>query len=273
MNEDYKDYDFYLRIGLDGTPSLVDGFANKFDGRVYNETLHTHVITTNVHLDNYTIKVELLKTGWNLRPNINYYRRNEYGDYLNDKMPIMIVVDKNKQESQTDILKEAKIYVEDVLLFDKTLTKENTIEILKEYIECMYKLLNFKEIKNLPNKQFELMMKRAIRLYLYEISKSITDGKQIDDVLNEDTILSFLSLSVSINFNNIHSLNRIGFGDFIINTTAYSEALIYFNIKFLLREYREYNSKHYSPNSPNKGFIINDLIKYVTYLLQNMGYV
>ncbi|CAG8804039.1 2943_t:CDS:2, partial [Gigaspora rosea] len=62
MNEDYKDYDFYLKIGLDGSPELVDDFAFKFGDRVYNETLHTHVITTNVHLDNYTIKVELLKT-------------------------------------------------------------------------------------------------------------------------------------------------------------------------------------------------------------------
>ncbi|RIB11941.1 hypothetical protein C2G38_2102260, partial [Gigaspora rosea] len=108
-------------------------------------------------------------------------------------MPIVIVADKNEQKSRNDILKEAKTYVEDVLLFDKPLTKENTIEILKEYIEYMYKLLNFREIKDLPNKQFELMMKRAIRLYLYEISKSIID-KQKDDVLNEDTILSFLSL-------------------------------------------------------------------------------
>ncbi|CAG8848067.1 43943_t:CDS:1, partial [Gigaspora margarita] len=47
--------------GLDGSPRLVNDFANEFDRRVYNETLHTHVITTNVHLDNYTIKVELLK--------------------------------------------------------------------------------------------------------------------------------------------------------------------------------------------------------------------
>ncbi|KAF0553035.1 hypothetical protein F8M41_020721 [Gigaspora margarita] len=257
MNEDSKDYDIYLRIGLDGSFRLVDDFANEFDRRVYNETLHTHVITTNVHLDNYIIKVELLKAGWSLRPNVNYYSyidgailvcdlshsdilkeikelsdeySNEYGNYVTDKMPIMIVAEK---ESRNDILKEAKTYVEDVLLFDETLTKENTIEILKEYIEYMYKLLNFKD---LPNKQFELMMKRAIRLYLYEISKSIIDGKQVDGVLNEDTILSFLSLSVSINFNNIHSLNRIGFGYFIINTTAYSEALIYFNMKFLIRE-------------------------------------
>ncbi|KAF0455831.1 hypothetical protein F8M41_001398 [Gigaspora margarita] len=117
---------------------------------------------------------------------------NEYGNYVTDKMPIVIVVDKNEQKSRNDILKEAKSYVEDILLFDETLIKENSIEILKE-------------IKDLPNKQFDIMMKRAIRLYLYEISKSIIDGKQIDDVLNEDTILSFLSLNVSINFNNIHS--------------------------------------------------------------------
>ncbi|KAF0516439.1 hypothetical protein F8M41_017103 [Gigaspora margarita] len=168
MNEDYKDYDFCLRIGLDGSPSLVNDFAYIFGGKLYNETLHTHVITTNVHLDNYIINIELLKTGWYLRPNINYYSyidgailvcdlsrsdilkeikelsdeyNNEYGNYVADKMPIMIVVDKNGQKGRNDILKEVKTYVEDVLLFDKTLTKENenTIEILKEFIELVNK--------------------------------------------------------------------------------------------------------------------------------------
>ncbi|KAF0516445.1 hypothetical protein F8M41_017109 [Gigaspora margarita] len=104
---------------------------------------------------------------------------NEYVNYVTDKMPIVIVLDKNEQKSRNDILKKAKSYVEDIL---ETLIKENTIEILKE-------------IKDFPNKQFELMMKRAIRLYLYEISKSIIDGKLIDDVLNENTISSFLSIA------------------------------------------------------------------------------
>ncbi|CAG8780511.1 25348_t:CDS:2, partial [Gigaspora margarita] len=62
MNEDYKDNNFYLRIGLDGTPELVDEFAKQFSDRVYNETLHAQIITTDVHLDNYNIKVDLLKT-------------------------------------------------------------------------------------------------------------------------------------------------------------------------------------------------------------------
>ncbi|CAG8836115.1 17277_t:CDS:1, partial [Cetraspora pellucida] len=44
-----------------------------------------------------------------------------------------------------------------------------------------------------PNNQFELLMKRATRLYLYEIPKNIIDSKQIE-VVNEDTALSFLSL-------------------------------------------------------------------------------
>ncbi|RIB23258.1 hypothetical protein C2G38_2171826 [Gigaspora rosea] len=53
--------------------------------------------------------------------------RNEHGSYINDKVPIVIIADKNVQKIRNDILKETKNYVDDELLFDKG----NTIEILK----------------------------------------------------------------------------------------------------------------------------------------------
>ncbi|CAG8512308.1 1765_t:CDS:2, partial [Gigaspora rosea] len=56
-----------------GKSSLVSKFAkDDFDNGVYKDTLHVYVTTTYIHLNNYTIKVEFLETGWNLRPNKNY---------------------------------------------------------------------------------------------------------------------------------------------------------------------------------------------------------
>ncbi|KAF0449316.1 hypothetical protein F8M41_002505 [Gigaspora margarita] len=195
MSENYKDYNFYLRIGLDGTPYLANDFARQFGGGVYNETLHAQIITTDVHLDNYTIKVDLLKAGYDLRPNINYYSyidvamlvcdishtnilneikelseeyRNEHGSYVTDKVHIVMIADKTVQKSRNDILKEAKNYIEDVLLFDALykLNIDRVKEILKE---CISKFLDFRGIKDLnemtfQNDQFEIMMKNAIRM-------------------------------------------------------------------------------------------------------------
>ncbi|RIB23136.1 hypothetical protein C2G38_898117 [Gigaspora rosea] len=74
-----KNYDFCLRIGVDGEryagkSRLIDEFTEgDLENGKYEETLQVHVTTTHIHLDNYTIKVEFLEAGWNLRPNKNYY--------------------------------------------------------------------------------------------------------------------------------------------------------------------------------------------------------
>ncbi|CAG8809935.1 28973_t:CDS:2, partial [Gigaspora margarita] len=63
-----KDYDFFLRIGVDGEQGvgksrLINKFAeNYFKNGIYEETLQVYVTTTLIQLDNYIIKVEFLET-------------------------------------------------------------------------------------------------------------------------------------------------------------------------------------------------------------------
>ncbi|RIB02384.1 hypothetical protein C2G38_885716 [Gigaspora rosea] len=66
-----EDYDFFLRIGVDGErgvgkSGLIYKFAHDdFINGVYKNTLHTYITTTHIQLDGYIIKVEFLETGIN----------------------------------------------------------------------------------------------------------------------------------------------------------------------------------------------------------------
>ncbi|RIB14209.1 hypothetical protein C2G38_1674589 [Gigaspora rosea] len=74
-----KNYDFFLRIGVDGKRGVGKScFIAKYakddiKNSEYNNALHAYVTTTHIRLNNHAIKVEFLETGWNLRPNQNYY--------------------------------------------------------------------------------------------------------------------------------------------------------------------------------------------------------
>ncbi|KAF0520799.1 Ras-related protein ORAB-1 [Gigaspora margarita] len=161
MNENY---DFFLRIGVDGKEevgksSLVSKFAeDDFNNGVYKDTLHVYVTTTYIHLNNYTIKVEFLETGWNLRPNKNYYSYidgailvydindsdglngiNEllfdYSKYVTYKFPMMIIANKcngNANEIRADLLQKIKTSVGKEVLFDIASINEETSDILNK---------------------------------------------------------------------------------------------------------------------------------------------
>ncbi|CAG8813353.1 68_t:CDS:2, partial [Racocetra persica] len=125
-----------------GKSWLITKFAeNDFYLGAYEENLQVYVITTYIHLDNCTIKVEFLETGWNMRPNKNYYSyidgamlvydisrtdglkiieellheyTNTDSNYVTNKIPIMIIAnkwgerDKNKYKDEDELLKEIK---------------------------------------------------------------------------------------------------------------------------------------------------------------------
>ncbi|KAF0552790.1 rab11 protein [Gigaspora margarita] len=224
-----KDYDFFLRIGVDGEhwiskTSLINEFAeNDFKNGIYEENLQVYVTTTLIQLDNYIIKVEFLITGWHLRPNKNYYSyidgailiydglekmkeliceyTNTDNDYLTNKIPIMIITNK----SDNDLLKEIKTFVGEEFLYNVTSAygKTSIEKILKK---CMSKLLDFKEINDLneltsTNNKLKPMMKHAVQLYLYGIPKKIIDNRRKQpEMLKEeiDGVKSFLSLVCSI---------------------------------------------------------------------------
>ncbi|RIB25121.1 P-loop containing nucleoside triphosphate hydrolase protein [Gigaspora rosea] len=239
MNENY---DFFLRIGVDGKDcvgksSLVSKFAkDDFDNGVYKDTLHVYVTTTYIHLNNYTIKVEFLETGWNLRPNKNYYSYidgailvydindsdgligiNEvlcdYSKHATYKIPMMIIANKcngNTNEIRADLLQKIKTSVGKEFLFDVASINEETSDINKILEECIHRFSDFREIKNLkeltfPSNQFKSITNEyATRLYSFEI---LNKRKQIEELTSEE-IISFLSLiDVSKNFNDIYLLN------------------------------------------------------------------
>ncbi|KAF0560095.1 Ras-like protein Rab-11B [Gigaspora margarita] len=232
-----KDYDFFLRIGVDGErevgkSGLIYKLGKNYNG-TYEETLQVYVATTLIQLDNYIIKVEFLETGWNLRPNKNYYSyidgailvydvsetdglekmkeltceyTNTDSDYLTNKIPIMIIAnkwDKCKQKSSDDILKEIKTFIGEEFLCNVTSEKEKTSASIEEILKkCMSKLLDFKEINDLKeltstNNKLKPMIKHAVQLYLYGIPKKIIDSRRKQlEMLNEemDGVKSFLSL-------------------------------------------------------------------------------
>ncbi|RIB23138.1 P-loop containing nucleoside triphosphate hydrolase protein [Gigaspora rosea] len=225
-----KNYDFFLRIGVDGErcvgkSSLISKFAETdFKNGKYEETLQVYVTTTHVHLDNYTIKVEFLEAGWNLKPNKNYYSyidgailvydvsktnglekikelsreyTNTDSDYVTNKIPIMIIANKWDEYRQKRV----------EFLYNVTSKEEKTSASIEEILKkCISRLLDFKEISDLneltsPNNQLKLMMEHAIKLYLYGIPKKIiySRRKQLE-VPNEemDGIKSFLSLEEEV---------------------------------------------------------------------------
>ncbi|CAG8804727.1 33854_t:CDS:2, partial [Racocetra persica] len=139
-----------------GKSSLVSKFAEyDFKKGEYKDTLHVYVTTTLIPLNNCTIKVEFLETGWNLRPNKNYidgailvYDTSESDglnemkeishEYISSKIPIMIIANKcdiNKHENRDDLLKEVKNYFGEECLFDKTSIKEKTSDKLNKILE------------------------------------------------------------------------------------------------------------------------------------------
>ncbi|CAG8676578.1 22988_t:CDS:2, partial [Gigaspora rosea] len=208
-----KNYDFFLRIGIDGesgVSSLISKFAaDDFRNGTYEETLNVYVTTTHmhIHLDdyNYNVKVEFLETGWNLRPNKNYYNYIDCAilvydvsrtdglekikelsrEYVNtdsnnviNNNPIMVIAnkwDKNKQKSRDDLLNEVNNFVGEEFLCDITSIEEETSTSLEGIIKkCISRLLDFREINDLneltsSSNQFKPMMKHATQLYFYGI--------------------------------------------------------------------------------------------------------
>ncbi|KAF0457823.1 hypothetical protein F8M41_001106 [Gigaspora margarita] len=205
-----KDYDFFLRIGVDGErevgkSGLIYKFAeNDFKNGVscnYYSYIDGAILVYDVSETNGLVKIKELSREYT----------NTDSDYLTNKIPIMIIAnkwDKYKQKSRDDLLKEIKNFVGEEFLFNVTSKDEKTSASIEEILKkCISKLLDFKEINNLneltsPNNQFKPMMKHAIQLYLYGIPKKIIDNrlKQLE-VLNEemDGVKSFLSLEVSVN--------------------------------------------------------------------------
>ncbi|RIB01493.1 P-loop containing nucleoside triphosphate hydrolase protein [Gigaspora rosea] len=171
----------FRQVGIDGErevgkSGLINKFAaDDFDNGTYEETLHVYVTTTHmhIHLDdyNYNVKVEFLETGWNLRPNKNYYNYidgailvydisrtdglekikelsreyvNTASNYVNNNIPIMIIAnkwDKNKQKSRDDLLNKVNNFAEcisrllDFRAHDETCS---TIIFLWEYSKESY---------------------------------------------------------------------------------------------------------------------------------------
>ncbi|CAG8579545.1 2260_t:CDS:2, partial [Racocetra persica] len=223
-----KNYDFFLRIGVDGERDvgkswLIEKFAgNDFENGEYEENLHVYVTTTYIHLDNCTVKVEFLETGWNMRPNINYYSyidgamlvydisdglkkieelsreyTNTDSNYVTDKIPIMIIAnkwDENEHKNEDDLLKEIKNSVGEEFLCNITSTEEKISKISSSFEEilkkCKSRLLDFREVNDLhiltsPSNQFNLMMKRATQLY--GIPKKVIDDRRKQlEILNEE---------------------------------------------------------------------------------------
>ncbi|CAG8559745.1 13872_t:CDS:2, partial [Cetraspora pellucida] len=220
-----ENYDFFLRIGVDGEARvgksrLISKFAeNDFENGVYKNTLHAYVTTSYIQLDDYTIKVEFLETGWSLRPNKNYvdgailvYDISQFdalkeikelsSEYNSNKIPIMIIANKcdnNKHKNSVDFLKDIKDYFGEELnilgeefLFDKTSIKDKTSASLDKILkECASRLLDFKETKELneltsPSNQFKSIMKHTTQLYLYEVPKKVIGGRQqIEEILHD----------------------------------------------------------------------------------------
>ncbi|RIB09551.1 P-loop containing nucleoside triphosphate hydrolase protein [Gigaspora rosea] len=231
-----KNYDFFLRIGVDGKRNvgkscLINKFASDdFDNGQYKNAFHAYVTTTHIRLDDYDLKIEFLETGWNLRPNENYYKyidgailvydisqsdglkkiKELSREYSRNEIPIMIVANKcdlNEHKNRDDLLKEVKNYFGEELnilgeevLFDKTSEKEKTSASLNKILKkCISRLLDFKGTNDLnkltsPNSQFKSVMKHATQLYLYEVPKKVIgERQQIEEILH-DGIKAFLSL-------------------------------------------------------------------------------
>ncbi|CAG8732934.1 24917_t:CDS:2, partial [Dentiscutata erythropus] len=152
-------------FGVDGEnvkSSDLKFVENDFKKGIYDENLHVFIKTTNIHVDNkYTIKVEFLNPGWNLRPNKNYidgailvydvsqtdglekiidisheYVHND-SYYVANEIPIMIVAnnwDKNKK-SRDDLLKEVKNFVGEEFLCTITSKEEKISPGLEEILK------------------------------------------------------------------------------------------------------------------------------------------
>ncbi|KAF0548456.1 hypothetical protein F8M41_025963 [Gigaspora margarita] len=214
MNEHY---DFFLRIGVDGKDNFdkcqfIDQFAN--DKGVYKDTLHAYVKTTYIQLDDYTIKVEFLITGWNLRPNKNYYSyvdgamfvcdisdtneikelSREYNSHATYKIPIIMIA-KEWKKNNDELLNEVKKFVGEEFLFDAISINEWTIGFNKILKECVFRLSGFRDELTPSDDQIKSIMKYATRLYSFEIPSEVIYDKriQIEELANEG-IKSFLSL-------------------------------------------------------------------------------
>ncbi|KAF0525240.1 ras-related protein RABD1-like [Gigaspora margarita] len=227
---------YLFSVGVDGERDvgkscLIKKFASDdFKNGVYKNAFHAYVITTHIQLDDYDIKIEFLETGWNLRPNENYYKyvdgailvydisqsdglreiKELSREYSRNEIPIMIVAnkcDKNEHKNRDDLLKEVKNYFGEELnilgeefLFDKTSEKEKTNASLNKILKkCIFRLLDFKGINDLnkltsPNNHFKSVMNHATQLYLYEVSKKVIGGRQQIEEILLDGIETFLSL-------------------------------------------------------------------------------
>ncbi|CAG8731000.1 14337_t:CDS:2, partial [Cetraspora pellucida] len=216
-----------------GKSCLIKKFAHDdFHKGEYKETLRAYVTTTHIQLENYTIKVEFLETGWDLRPNKNYYSyidgavlvydisqsdnktkvkkllSDEDNSYINSKFPIMIIANKyDKYENKNNSLIEEKNYFGDEFLFNTTSYEEKTSASLNKILkDCISRLSNFKgkfeksktnDLSQLipPSNQFKSMMEHATQLYLCEIPKIIYDRQQLEVLCDGiKGIKSFLSL-------------------------------------------------------------------------------